>query len=126
MDNLSEGWFKCIPNAGELVSFSKHQPYNHTWSWEEVKPKIVTKKAWDDLEIGDADYESSYFYFFDNKTLTWSVRAWDDKDNASALYLNNYKFPYDGTVWDDTSDSMCNDRCPECNKEIEPLCSEEI
>jgi len=25
-----------------------------------------------------------------------------------------------------TADSMCNDRCPECNKEIEPLCSEEI
>ena len=31
-----------------------------------------------------------------------------------------------GVKWEDTHDSMCNDRCPACNAEIEPYDSEEL
>ncbi len=31
-----------------------------------------------------------------------------------------------GQEWEDEWDSMCNDRCPVCNKEIEPYRSEDI
>ena len=30
-----------------------------------------------------------------------------------------------GEEWQDQWDSTCNDRCPECNKEIEPYKSED-
>ncbi len=29
-------------------------------------------------------------------------------------------------VWSDVWDCMCNDKCPVCNKEIEPFMSDEI
>jgi hypothetical protein len=35
-------------------------------------------------------------------------------------YLNQYRCPYCKTEWADVWDSGCNDRCPDCNKEIEP------
>lgn len=40
-------------------------------------------------------------------------------------YLNHYLCPC-GTKWDDEGDCMCNDKCPECNKEIEPYESEDL
>ena len=42
------------------------------------------------------------------------------------MYRNYYKCPYDHTQWQDEWTCMCNDRCPECNAEIEPYESEEI
>lgn len=41
-------------------------------------------------------------------------------------YENHYKCPYCNVEWDDTWDCMCNDKCPECNKEIEPYESIEL
>ncbi|MDX8128133.1 hypothetical protein QLH52_12630 [Methylomonas sp. OY6] len=35
-------------------------------------------------------------------------------------YLNQYRCPYCQTEWEDGWDCGCNDRCPNCNKEIEP------
>ena len=35
-------------------------------------------------------------------------------------YLNQYRCPYCKTEWEDVWDCGCNDRCPDCNKEIEP------
>jgi hypothetical protein len=40
----------------------------------------------------------------------------DEEEN----FENHYICPYDKTEWSDIADSMCNDRCPECNKEIQP------
>ena len=34
-------------------------------------------------------------------------------------YLNHYRCPC-GTEWQDEWDCQCNDKCPMCNKEIEP------
>jgi hypothetical protein len=39
-------------------------------------------------------------------------------------FRNSYR--HCGQEWEDEWDSMCNDRCPVCNKEIEPYESEEI
>ena len=41
-------------------------------------------------------------------------------------YRNHYRCPNDGEEWQDEWDSMCNDRCPKCNAEIQPYKSEEI
>lgn len=38
--------------------------------------------------------------------------------------LNYYKCPC-GEEWQDHWDCACNDKCPKCNKEIEPYESEE-
>ena len=40
--------------------------------------------------------------------------------NNAVRYLNQYRCPYCQTEWEDVWDCGCNDRCPDCNKEIEP------
>jgi hypothetical protein len=35
-------------------------------------------------------------------------------------FLNRYVCPGDGAAWEDQWSCTCNDRCPVCNKEIEP------
>lgn len=40
-----------------------------------------------------------------------------------AMYLNQYQCPC-GEAWGDQWDCPCNDKCPACNKEIEPHDSE--
>lgn len=40
-------------------------------------------------------------------------------------YTNFYECPC-GTAWEDVHDCQSNDRCPNCNKEIEPYKSEEL
>ena len=39
---------------------------------------------------------------------------------SAVRYLNQYRCPYCQTEWEDSWDCSCNDRCPDCNKEIEP------
>ncbi len=39
---------------------------------------------------------------------------------STVRYLNQYRCPYCQTEWEDGWDCGCNDRCPNCNKEIEP------
>ena len=39
---------------------------------------------------------------------------------SGVRYLNQYRCPYCQTEWEDVWDCGCNDRCPDCNKEIEP------
>ncbi len=41
-------------------------------------------------------------------------------------FRNHYRCPYDGAEWSDCWSCMCNDRCPVCNREIEPYISEEL
>ncbi len=50
-----------------------------------------------------------------------------DEDQAEEIrFVNHYKCPYDGTEWSDEWSCACNDKCPTCNKEIEPYESDEI
>jgi hypothetical protein len=37
----------------------------------------------------------------------------------TSMFTNHYRCVC-GTEWEDTWDCACNDRCPSCNKEIEP------
>ena len=41
-------------------------------------------------------------------------------------YRNFYRCSECNTEWQDEWDSTCNDRCPQCNAEIEPYKSEDI
>lgn len=41
-------------------------------------------------------------------------------------YLNHYYCEECDVAWDDRWSCMCNDKCPECNREIEPTESEEL
>ncbi|WAR45989.1 hypothetical protein [Methylomonas rapida] len=41
-------------------------------------------------------------------------------ENSTVRYLNQYRCLYCQTEWEDVWDCACNDRCPDCNKEIEP------
>lgn len=41
-------------------------------------------------------------------------------ETYTVRYLNQYRCPYCQTEWEDVWDCGCNDRCPDCNKEIEP------
>lgn len=51
-----------------------------------------------------------------------------------ARFLNQYRCPgnlesrkqHTELFWNDTWSCMCNDKCPECNAEIEPFDSEEL
>ncbi|MDX8125930.1 hypothetical protein QLH52_01425 [Methylomonas sp. OY6] len=45
---------------------------------------------------------------------------------SAVRYLNQYRCPYCQTEWEDSWDCGCNDRCPDCNKEIEPYESTSI
>jgi hypothetical protein len=48
------------------------------------------------------------------------------KEEERVFFRNFYQCPYDGAKWHDEWPCMCNDRCPECDTEIEPYDSEEI
>ena len=41
-------------------------------------------------------------------------------------YLNHYRCPTCQLDWQDEWDCACNDKCPDCNKEIEPYESDLI
>ena len=41
-----------------------------------------------------------------------------------AMFQNRYR--HCDQIWIDVWSCMCNDRCPICNKEIEPFYSEEL
>lgn len=41
-------------------------------------------------------------------------------------FVNYYQCPDDGKKWVMTWSCMCNDRCPQCNHEIEPYKSEDL
>lgn len=41
-------------------------------------------------------------------------------DSEPAEYLNKYECPC-GTAWENVDDCTCNDRCPECRTECQPV-----
>jgi hypothetical protein len=62
------------------------------------------------------------------------LESLDDKDGGAIFvrqelndraYTNLYLCPNDNMLWADDWSCMCNDRCPECNAEIEPFMSRE-
>ena len=41
-------------------------------------------------------------------------------------FRNYYQCPYDDTKWRDEWHCTCDDRCPVCDREIEPYFSEDV
>ena len=54
----------------------------------------------------------------------WKAHKRETERDERECFKNYYR--HCETEWDDTADSMCNDRCPVCNAEIEPYKSEDI
>jgi hypothetical protein len=104
----------------------------------------------DDVEVEIRDYDVDGFWDEDNQSC--KVDEENDRyqeiifpaekknnDNQELIYLspvkeepdepilfnNFYKCPC-GTEWDNEDSCTCNDRCPNCNKEIEPYKSERV
>ena len=51
----------------------------------------------------------------------------DEEANVDeGRYVNYYQCTKDGTRWAMTWSCMCDDRCPTCNREIEPYKSEDL
>jgi hypothetical protein len=65
----------------------------------------------------------SFLHFLEDMTMTLieqpNVTAMQT-DVSTVRYLNQYRCPTCQTEWEDEWDCCCNDRCPDCNKEIEP------
>lgn len=55
----------------------------------------------------------------------FGARVYEHDEHDEPLYLNHYRCPC-GAEWEDSWSCTCNDRCPDCNKEIEPYESEEL
>ena len=56
-----------------------------------------------------------------------AATTWDgprDSDGEPCFYLNKYICDGCGTEWEDQWSCACNDKCPNCNAEIEPDSSE--
>ncbi|WNB74098.1 hypothetical protein [Methylomonas koyamae] len=54
------------------------------------------------------------------KTINQPSVGTTSAEASTVRYLNQYCCPYCQTEWEDGWDCGCNDRCPDCNKEIEP------
>ena len=52
------------------------------------------------------------------------LNSWRFMDKV--WYINHYYCETCNIHWDDEWDCMCNDRCPKCNKEIQPYASDDI
>lgn len=49
-----------------------------------------------------------------------------EAEEAPTWFRNSYHCESCNEDWEDEWDCACNDKCPTCNKEIEPYESEEI
>ncbi len=59
--------------------------------------------------------------FFDVAT---ALAAYDESQYKAPWFRNYYR--HCGQEWQDEHDCMCNDKCPVCNKEIEPYTSDDL
>ncbi|MBD3822908.1 MAG: hypothetical protein IE916_00165 [Epsilonproteobacteria bacterium] len=71
----SEGWFNPIgkdPVEGKPSYFHAHQPFGKNYSWNEVKPFVITMEQFDKMshDVVD-DYEALYYYLFDPEKRKW-------------------------------------------------------
>lgn len=60
----------------------------------------------------------------DAAALQARLRHFADHPQAEKQWENHYR--HCGQVWTDTWSCCCNDRCPVCNREIEPFDSVEL
>lgn len=81
-------------------------------------------------EIRDWICEDLYSYDFSSEDIdsklhiTYKTEAISDEDENTMI--NYYECNDCNQSWEDTHSCACNDKCPSCNKEIEPFTSEYI
>jgi hypothetical protein len=68
----------------------------------------------------------AYSAGFLDEALATKEEYSDEDQDEEIRFINHYRCPDDGTEWSDEWSCTCNDKCPTCNKEIEPYESEDI
>jgi hypothetical protein len=83
------------------------------------KPQICTEgKCEHFADVSEMD-DNEIDELCESLNMDFEVEEEEDKDR----YTNHYLCPNDSTRWDDNWSCMCNDRCPNCDAEIEPYAS---
>lgn len=86
----------------------------------EAKSKLLPQKT---LTEANDLIDEIYMLLADRRDdIVDAIKSADDK---GATFINKYECVC-GERWEDTWDCSCNDRCPSCNKEIEPYESVEV
>jgi hypothetical protein len=99
-------------------------PYKNTDTRDRAAQRLRQKDAGKENGIFALDLMNN------GKIRVWAYSAgFLDKAVAAdeeIRFINHYQCPDDGTEWTDRWSCACNDKCPTCNKEIEPYESQEI
>src|SRR6266705_3598947 len=99
-------------------------PYKNTDTRDRAAKRLRKKDAGKENGIFALDLMSNGKI----RVLAYSAGFLDEAVAADEgiRFINHYQCPDDGTEWTDRWSCACNDKCPTCNKEIEPYESEEI
>ena len=90
------------------------------------KQENTTREVWEDVECKACGREWKEVYTLsdiENVDAT-PIKETLPGEAPEPRFTNYYR--HCGQEWNDQWSSMCNDRCPECNHEIEPYKSEDI
>ena len=85
--------------------------------------------SWDEDNAGcklDKDGDRYQEMIFPAAKIKFSANGKSCFADATIKYINYYKCSDCDVEWSDQWDSMCDDRCPECDTPISPDKSEEI
>jgi hypothetical protein len=110
----------------ELAYVKEATLYYHRPGSVEVDPHAV-------VSAGDGMGASPGSRTFGAYVMAWvwvdDVSIWAgevDSDGAPCRFVNHYHCDACDTNWHDQWSCACNDRCPECDREIEPYASDEL
>lgn len=90
--------------------------YDVEGEWVKENPDCFTDIEGDDYQV----------LSFPATRIKFSASGDQCFTDVEIRYHNYYKCPHCNIEWEDSWDSMCDDRCPDCNAPISPYKSEEI
>ncbi len=89
---------------------------------------ILAKSEQEALEILRAKLRQDEYMVEDSEDFTVcvylnaaNVKIEEVEEEDGQEFLNKYRCEACNEEWEDTWDCACNDKCPRCNKEIEPF-----
>jgi len=120
VSNLPDVPHRIVVNGKVEILFPVNEPigYNH------AQVHLVGKGVIP-VEIEDADKPHQALIVMVNQALAL-VAAEAALDEQPAHFVNYYDCDNCGHSWEDEWSCQCNDKCPECNREIQPSASKEI
>ena len=98
--------------------------YQGQW-WEFLKKRGEIRDAYENGKCPDCQEEIPDDALDHSECKNCGHVFCKERECDDNTYKNFYRCPDDGTEWEMFWSAMCNDRCPKCNKEIEPYKSED-